>query len=53
MNDSTIPRNNKNHDQEPECCDLYAEYCYPCNQDEAGSKTAPEIKRRKQEKRQT
>lgn len=45
MNDSVIPSKNKNHDQEQECCDLYAEYCYPCNQDETDSETTSEINR--------
>ncbi len=35
MNESHRHSKNKNPDQEQECCDLYEEYCYPCDQDEA------------------
>ena len=30
MNEKTHCQNNQAIDTEEECCDLYAEYCYPC-----------------------
>lgn len=39
MNEKTRNQTNQANDLDTECCDLYAEYCYPCKPAEADDLT--------------